>query len=298
MRLIRIVLCILPLFISLFAEDTVRCFPDCTRQVARSGLFKSKATAYAILVGCNYYGFERNPRSDSLRRAVSDVKKMMRVLRDNRYCVDTVLGTAATPAGVRSALSLVMHAAEAGDRVLFYFSGHGMLRDSLEKMLRPEEARYLLGPEEENKSFYLVLRQELRDPVIRDVIALGEIIDSLTSAAPVMQKVIIIDACFSGSGTRQVDAPFRRYHHLLDDNSFSMLMAWNGRIREGIYTKAICKGLRGAADRNHDRKVDFNELARFVDRNVGSGFPRSSERTYRALSSFTGNGTLILTSNR
>jgi hypothetical protein len=271
-------------------------FPECKNIKAESGIFKGHGTSYALLAGLNFYRFETK-ESDSLREAISDVKKMANLLDENRYCIDTVLGANVTLTNIRKELSAIAHAAQSTDRVMFYFSGHGLTYDSLKKFMPQRVSDSLLGSKTEKNLFYLLLYQSFPG-LMQDCISLGEIADSLSTSLA-MQKVIIIDACYSGTAQPPVIPPFNAYHYLLSDNGYYSLLTWNSQVREGLYTRAIIDGLQGKADAlgkgNNDGKVDAFELSKYVDDTVGKEMFRGCGEPYRAVSVYIGSGNIVLT---
>ena len=102
---------------------------------------------WALLVGINRYA-----RVESLRFAEADATAFHRLLRDRcgvpEAHIRLLIGKGATLAALRAGLEWLSQVAEAGDTVLFYFSGHGAAvqdengdeEDDLDECLVPFDA--------------------------------------------------------------------------------------------------------------------------------------------------------------
>jgi hypothetical protein len=79
----------------------------------------------ALLIGINRYP----PPAEKLEGCINDIRDMAELLRSNYGFEETDMGLicdgAATSAAISGALSELMAGVSSGDRVLFYYSGHG-----------------------------------------------------------------------------------------------------------------------------------------------------------------------------
>jgi uncharacterized caspase-like protein len=215
---------------------------------------------------------------DPLRHAVEDARRMAAVLTElaGSEAPDVRLLANPTVEVVLSALGSLAAPPRAGDAVIVYFSGHG-----------GEEALHIGG-----ESLPL---ERLRQALARVDVPL---------------KIIIIDAC------RTTD---RRTKGLKVDTGFSvslpgavgqyrgqvMLLASgpgeaaqeSARLGGGVFTHFLVSGLRGAADRDGDRRVTLGEAydfahARTLARSVAQTGTAQRPEMQLALE---GSGPLVLT---
>lgn len=215
---------------------------------------------------------------DPLRHAVEDAHRMASVLTDlaGSDAPDVRLLVNPTVEAVLRALDSLAAPPRASDAVLVYFSGHG-----------DQSALHLAG-------------ESLPLDRLRQALASGD--------APL--KIIIIDAC------RTTD---RRAKGLKVDTSFAvalpggagqyrgqvMLLASgpgeaaqeSARLGGGVFTHFLVSGLRGAADRDGDRRVTLGEAYDFAH---GRTLARSVAQTGTAQRpemqlALEGSGPLVLT---
>ena len=135
--------------------------------------------AWAVLVGVNHY--DNQPYIPSLQVCTADVTAIHTVLSDKytvaKLLTDTTPDHLPTRANILAELISIAQAANEGDLLLFYFSGHGIAEGG-ESYLLPRDARLA------------TLRHTA--VAMKDV---REIIDASAARA----KVIVLDACHSGA---------------------------------------------------------------------------------------------------
>ena len=212
----------------------------------------AQGQTYAVVVGISDYKALSN-RTGDLRFADRDARQVAQFLASKAggsvpaSHLLLLTNQQATRSRIEQALTLFRRA-RSGDRVLFYFSGHG-LADSF----APYDARPGRYPN-------MLTHQDLKT-------AFRE-----SSAST---KLCIADACLSGSMTqmRQSGAvPPPSVSSPVDGSNVAMLLASRStqyavesrRLTGGTFTHYFLLGLSGRADRNADRTVTIRELHQYV----------------------------------
>lgn len=167
----------------------------------------------------------------------------------------------ATMAAIQAGLEWMMQTAKAGDRVLFYFSGHGDV-----ETINEQEKGYLLAFDTPRNNYRLnaVDLTYLNEHIVREL-SLREV-----------QLILITDACHSGAlagegvGGREAAAQelMKRYAaevKIMSCQPYELSLEssqWgNGR---GVFSYYLIDGLKGRADQDRDQKVDLYELEHFL----------------------------------
>lgn len=188
---------------------------------------------YALLVGVSNYGVT----SANLGNTTKDVKDLKKVLVNQGMVVATVTSKFATKAKVMEKMNAINKLAKPGDKVIFYFSGHG---DCGKILLYKTEPLYY-----------------------------SEIVETLSKAKA--DKIFcFIDACLAGSVTGTV------YDNLEESSKMMFMMASraneysfeNNWIGHGYFSQGLLKGLRGMADTDGDRQITLEEIFRYVYNDV------------------------------
>jgi len=213
----------------------------------------------AILIGVQDYS-----SLPKLKYCQADVQRLARALRDHcQFDTVVVMTEAAAERRYRPTLGnlarelrqrlLVANSGEY-DRVLLYFSGHGF-RDA-------ENRLYFAPPDCDRKNLELTA---LPQAYVRQM---------LDGCTQVPVKLLVLDCCHSGeakgSGVgadgEAMAAAFRTAKGLLTLSSCSadeVSLEWDEK-RSGLFTYWLCEGLRGAADRDRDGRIDVYEVHRYV----------------------------------
>jgi uncharacterized caspase-like protein len=223
----------------------------------------------ALVIGIDTYAAPWPP----LQAAVSDAGHMAELLLAMGFEVRTLQGEAATREGILKELEDVLPALlDERDLLVVFFAGHGAT---------------VAG------EGYLVARDSDSDPA-RTAISLTRLRDAALALRN-KHTVYLIDACFSGLMVR------RRTFAQADDATF-----WEASARDrivqlltagkhhqlaieregwGLFTRALHDGLAGAADRDGDAVIAFDELSSYTQRQVvarsgGRQHPQSKTRCF------------------
>jgi tetratricopeptide (TPR) repeat protein len=182
--------------------------------------------------------------------------------------IDFFTNENATRVNVGDAISVVARKAKSGDRVYFYFAGHGDMED-----LTQIENGLLLLYNSPNGNYF-----GMNDDVL-------EIIDLKRYLSPLAQKgiqmIFIVDACHSGNlkgGVQGLEltanalaTSWGREYKILScqPNQLSLEGKEWGEGR-GLFSLHLEEGLKGMADKNNDGKISFSEIQRYITDSVAA----------------------------
>ncbi|MBK8879077.1 MAG: caspase family protein [Haliscomenobacter sp.] len=172
-----------------------------------------------------------------------------------------LVNSQATMAAIQAGLEWVMQTARKGDRVIFYFSGHGDV-----ETINDQEKGYLLAYDTPRNNYRLnaIDLTYLNEHLVREL-SLREV-----------QLILITDACHSGAlageGVRGREATaaelMKRYAQevrIMSCQPYELSLEstqW-GQGR-GVFSYFLVDGLKGSADLDRDQKVDLYELEHFL----------------------------------
>ena len=185
---------------------------------------------YVLLLGVNNYGTGK----DNLNYPVKDVKEIKQVLDKQKMTVAMLTSKYVTKENIDKKLDAIIKIATPKDKIIFYFSGHGI-----------PDAFCCYGFDTYK---YSDLEKKLADARTKHVFC-------------------FFDACYSGSVRNVINAQndFEKSKYVFmvgcRPNEFSMEKAL---LNNGAFSQAAVKGLRGKADYNRDRSVTLLELFKYV----------------------------------
>lgn len=220
--------------------------------------FGQPPTTYAVIVGVADYQI-LDYRNGDLRFADRDAKQFAQFLaspaggstpaRNIRLLTNKEAGKTA----ILTAMQLLRQA-RPQDRIIFFFSGHGM------------EGAFIPYDVQRNKPATLLTHSEVKAGF---------------KASGAQTKLCIADACMSGSlkpgraasalGATNVP-PNTSVATMLSSRS-TQPSAESGKLASGLFTYHLLAGLRGAADLDHNHSVTIRELYRYVAPRVKRGPP-------------------------
>lgn len=192
------------------------------------------ADTYVVCVGVGNYA---DPKVQKLAKTEGDAKAMAEFYKQGTPNVITITGKYATRAQILKSIRSQYAKARKGDKIVFYFSGHGYPGGFCPYDMRS-------------------IDQGL---TYNDVLSVMQ--DSKASS-----KFIFADACNSGAirhgGKAAKPRPGNVMMFLSSRGSESSLES--SFAANGFFTKALLRGLRGAADTNSDRKITAREIFNYV----------------------------------
>ena len=198
-----------------------------------------QAATYVVSVGIARYA---DPRFTPLSNTETDAKAMAEFYKKGTPNVITLTGRHASKSQILSSLKSQFARAREGDKIVFFFSGHGYSGGFC-----PFDMTGLGSG-----------------------LSYSEVIEVMNSSKA-SEKIIFADACHSG-GLRQGDT-------VKNPDAGNILFFLSSRGTEssiesplaanGFFTKNLLRGLRGAADNNEDRQITARELFQYVSAKTG-----------------------------
>jgi uncharacterized caspase-like protein len=216
-------------------------------------------TTYAVAVGVSDYEI-LDFRTGDLRFADDDADRFTAFLRSPAggnvpsQNIIQLTNRNAGQANILLAMNLFQKAT-AQDRIIFYFSGHG-----LEKAFVPYDVR-----QGDYDSF----------------LTHGEV-KAKFKLSQAKTKIVIADACLSGSmRSKKLPLTVKATSKSFGDTNVAMILssrstqtsAETATVNGGIFTFFLIGGLNGYADTNQDKKVTIKELYKYVAPRIKKSTP-------------------------
>ena len=217
--------------------------------------------SYAIIIGISEY-----QNMQHLNYGSSDAEAIHNLLiSEFGFPVENtilLLNEQATALNIKKSLSKIIKKAKSNDRILVYFSGHGMTED----LPGGGEMGYLIPFEGEFDELYLtsIPMTELK---------------AISNRTEANHLLYLVDACYGGTATirSKGDNVSDYMHNIINDKAHQIITA-GGRGEQVIeksewghsaFTRNLLKGLQtGIADMNYDGYITARELASFLKERV------------------------------
>ena len=192
------------------------------------------ARTFVLVTGVSRYANENS----NLEQTTKDAKRFKQLMETQTKDITLLTSKYVTSANVLEKLRAIANRAQSGDRIVFFYSGHGM-----------EGAMYGYdGP-----------------------IWYEDIIDVLNTSAA-SEKICFIDACHAGTMTKVDDTkgssawkskvkPGQAFFVACRPDEYSYE---NPFVGAGFFTQALLKGLQGKSDKNSDKKITIKELFDYI----------------------------------
>lgn len=219
---------------------------------------------YAVVVGISDYK-ALTFFSGDLRYADQDARRFVRFLESSaggrvpKAHIRLLQNNQATRQNILEALTL-FEQARSGDRIIFYFSGHGKPDNFVPYDAQPSQTGSWLAHAQIKRAF----RQ-----------------------SGASTKLCIADACYAGSmtnqqtsrlATKKSDTQHTEYPTntaLILATRATQLAAENSQMHGGVFTHFLLSALQGKADSNTDRVVTIKELYTYVSLRMHQATARS-----------------------
>lgn len=208
-----------------------------------------QARTFVLVTGVSNYGNE----DVNLGQATKDAKRFKAVMETQTKDIILLTSRHVTRTNVLEKLQAICNRAQKGDRIIFFYSGHGM-------------PGAICGYDQS--------------------ISYEDLIEVL-SASEASEKICFIDACHAGTmAGKTTDDSWTKTIKSKSDQIFFVACrpdeysVESNFLGAGFFTQALLKGLRGKSDRNHDRKITVIELFRYV---YGDVLRRSGEQQHPQL---------------
>lgn len=187
---------------------------------------------FVLATGVSNY----NDAQNNLTLTTKDAKRFRHVMQKHTNDISLLTSSNVTRQNVLAKLKAIAAQARKGDRIIFFYSGHGV----------PGALYGYNGP-----------------------IPYDDIINAMKQSPA--QKFLFIEACHAGSLKESTPAANGGSAiRTLDGQAFFL----SSRAEEaslahtllgaGYFSKALVKGLQGAADKNSDRQITVLELFRYI----------------------------------
>ncbi len=204
--------------------------------------FALSAETYVVAVGIAHYKHSEA----NLTLPENDARVVAAIYKTRTRNVVTLTGRQATRANIINVMTRQFRRAQAGDMVVFFFSGHGY-----ENGFCPYDTESGFRNTLSYADVYAIFRQ-----------------------SKATRKVVLADACMSGGLRRKKRTASS--HKSRSDVVMFLSSRTNEKsiespsMKNGFFTAYLAKGLRGGADTNRDRVITAKELFTFVSNGVKS----------------------------
>jgi uncharacterized caspase-like protein len=207
------------------------------------------AKKFAVVVGVSTYRMS----SANLRYADDDAYRYYAYLKSCKGgCLDddqmaVLVDEAATRDNILKTMREIFSKAGPDDMVIFFFSGHG--------------SNGLFCPYDITENGQNILSHD-------DIRAVFK-------ASAAKTKIVLADACHSGSiassssnSTAGVSGYNKTDVVIIMSSTAQETSQEDPQIRQGAFTYYLLKGLKGSADKNHDKRISLEELFPYIKANV------------------------------
>lgn len=195
------------------------------------------ARTFVLATGVSNYGNE----DVNLNQTTKDAKRFKEVMETQTKDITLLTSKNVTRANVLEKLRAICNRAQKGDRVIFFYSGHGM-------------PGAICGYDA--------------------AISYDDIVEVLSSSAA-KEKICFIDACHAGSmASSATDDSWTKSVKANKDQAFFVSCRENEYSVEspilgaGYFTQALIKGLRGKSDKDGNKEITIMELFKYIHSDV------------------------------
>ena len=184
---------------------------------------------YVLSIGISNYEGTVN----DLRYAGKDAKSVYSIFKKQPNTTAALItGKNATPDNIDKKLNAIVKLAKPGDKIIFFYSGHGDLGSFICTDLSEYEYDHLV---------------------------------SILGKAKTHDVFCFIDACFSGSVKYSTDYPWITFMSASRSVETSQE---HPELDHGFFAQGLIKGLRGMSDANSDHRVTVRELFNYTYNDV------------------------------
>lgn len=191
------------------------------------GTLPAEARTFVLSVGVSEY---LSPDVKNLQRSGKDAIAFSKIMKTQTADVTTVTSSNATRENIVAMFRAIGNRAQAGDRIVFFFSGHG------------------------GEGFVLAHDQ----PVYYSELS------QLIHNSQASEVVCFIDACFSGTVAEDLRSADKDLVFFLSSRPDEMSMEAPDWVGAGYLTQALAKGIQGKADSDRDKQVTVIELFKYI----------------------------------
>lgn len=228
------------------------------------------------MIGIADYKYENTAKD--LKWTVNDAEKFVSFLKSEKGGkvpvgnIYVLKNETARKANIIKYAKQLFERAQEGDRVIFFWSGHGT-----QGAFVPHDGLY--NPET-GKAYNLLYFSDLKD---------------IIKSAKCQVKLIFADACHSGALKQNTPKDIKSQSRSLNQNStkindveVAVMVAARAneysleynQLKQGVFSYFLIEGLQGKADLNLDKRITIKELHDFVFKEVKSYNPKQTPNTF------------------
>lgn len=224
-------------------------FKTLTLFIALFAAISLNARTFVLVTGVSNYGSEEV----NLSQTTKDAKRFKELMETQTKDITLLTSKNVTRANVLEKLRAICNRAQENDRVIFFYSGHGM----------PGAICGYDAP-----------------------ISYNDIIEVLSSSAA-KEKICFIDACHAGTmADTFTDSSWEKSIKAKKDQVFFVscrpdeYSVESPFLGAGYFTQALLKGLRGKSDKDGNKEITVMELFKYIH---GDVVKRSRDRQHPQL---------------
>ncbi len=207
------------------------------------------ARTFVLVTGVSNYGNE----DINLNQTTKDAKRFKEVMETQTKDIILLTSKNVTRANMLEKLRAICNRAQKGDRIIFFYSGHGMPG--------------------------AICGYDL-------AISYDDIVNTL-SESEASEKICFIDACHAGTMAKSAtDDSWNKSVKSAKDQAFFVscrsdeYSIESSILSAGFFTQALLKGLRGKSDKDMNKQITVIELFRYI---YGDVLKRSEEEQHPQL---------------
>lgn len=191
---------------------------------------------YALITGCSSYDDPRN----NTHQTTNDARQFRKIMRNATSNITLLTSENATSSSTLDKLRTFAAGTKPGDRIIFFYSGHGASPDEGTAGLFMSDGR---------------------------VLPYSSLLKALHSSKA-SEKIVILNCCYSGAIKQEMDRLGIKDIIVMTSSRDNEVTYENRVIGGCFFTRSLEAALMGKADFNHDRKVTLDEAFRYVHKDV------------------------------
>lgn len=229
-------------------------------QTIKATRIPQRGEAHLLAIGIGSYedqGIKKLPFAEEDTKAIVNFYRNSPNSPMKPENIATLYGKQATSRNIRKAIGDLAKKAKEYDTVIFYYAGHGDVGKHPNK-----------GTE-----YYLIPVDAEKDDLFSTAIELSET-QRLWSAVTSKRKIFIADSCNSG-GFTDLRGDVDGFEKGMGEGTIVMTASSRGqkaiedsKLKHGLFTYFLLKGLAGQADEDGDKRISISEMKKFLDKEV------------------------------
>ncbi|MEI6047924.1 MAG: caspase family protein [Bacteroidota bacterium] len=242
-------------------------------QTQQQNILHSGGKPFALVIGISKYNYLQ---SWNLNHPADEAKTMGEILVNQGYDVRELTNEKATRNNILEELDALCNRRDVNDLILVYLTGHG---DSWLNMTSccdsatfnnfyPKLNDCFIDRPDKNDFLFFPTYQTEKTGFLSEAIGAYQIVNRM-KRSPAHKKILIIDACYSNRLAPPAYIPVQAISPIIKEEGFFCLINLKDKVRDGLDSKIMFKGLQGLADNNYsgnnDGYVSAYELAIYME---------------------------------